>query len=277
MPTAKKREDLPDIQETIEGFPKKAIKKVGTRNVLLPIGIERQDGSVNYSTAKISLYCDLNDKTKGVNMSRFRITLEELILDKKLLLRDFIRELMEKTKTRLGATESYAKVQFDYFLVKEAPVSKMKSHLHMKCIVEGCHKGSQEDKLFLTVTVPYTSLCPCSKEIADYGAHNQPSEADVKVQLINGEMCWIEEIVDLVESVASAPIRNILKREDEAYQTELMYENPVFVEDMVRLIAVKLDEKLDKNIADYSCVVNHYESIHQNFAVSVISAGRQLE
>lgn len=281
MPIAKNKEDLPDIQESLEGFPKKAIKKVGTRNVELPMSVKRQDGSVNHSSAVISLYCDLNDKTKGVNMSRFRILLEELILDKQLMLDAFIRQLMSETVTRLGSINSYAKVKFDYFLVKEAPVSKTKSHLIIKCEIEGemiQNLNEYSDlKLFLTVKVPYSSLCPCSKEISNYGAHNQPSEAEIKVELIEGQMCWIEELVDLVESVASAPIRNVLKREDEAWQTELMYEQPRFVEDMIRLISVELDKKLDKNVADYSVIVNHFESIHQNWATAIITAGRNLE
>jgi len=276
MPIIKTREELPDIQNSLEGFPKKTIKKVGTRNVELPIGVQRKDGSINYSTANISLYTDLNDSTKGINMSRLRIVLEELILDKHLLVDTFIRELLKETKTRLDSKHSYAKIKFDYFLVKEAPVSKMESHLNCKCIIEGRHIEGQEDKLYLTVQVPYTSLCPCSREISQYGAHNQPSLADIKVELIPDNICWIEELVDLVESVASAPIRNILKREDEAYMTELAYERPMFVEDMIRGISVKLDERLDNNIADYSVVVNHYESIHQQYAVAIITAGRSL-
>ncbi len=210
-------------------------------------------------------------------MSRLRITLEELILDKHLLMDEFIKQLLEETVTRLGSIHSFAKIKFDYFIVKEAPVSKMKSHLNIKCVVEGKHYGELPNTRYLTVSVPYSSLCPCSKEISEYGAHNQPSLADVKVELIDGQMCWVEDLVDLVESCASAPIRNILKREDEAYQTELMYENPKFVEDMVREISVKLDEMLDKNIADYSVVVNHFESIHQQFAVAVNTAGRELQ
>src|SRR5438046_1756087 len=101
MPLAKRREDLPDIQESLEGFPQKVIKKVGIRKVRLPIGVMRQDGTVNPSTAEISIYTDLNDKVKGANMSRFRIVLEELAANKDLLMRDFIRELMKATKERL--------------------------------------------------------------------------------------------------------------------------------------------------------------------------------
>lgn len=277
MPLARRIEDLPDIQESLEGFPKKAIKKVGIRKVRLPIGVERKDSTKNPSTAEISIYTDLNDKVKGANMSRYRIVLEELAANKNLLMHEFVRELMKATKERLGATKSYVKIRFDYFLIKEAPVSKTPSHMNYECTIEGLHDNDQEDRLYLTVQVPYTSLCPCSKKIARYGAHNQRSFADVKVKLLNGTICWIEDLIDLVESTASAPIRNVLKRTDESWQTELMYEQPMFVEDMIRGIAVKLDDLLDKTIADYSAVVNHEESIHLHNAVAVITAGRELQ
>lgn len=280
MPTAKKREDLPDIQESLEGFPQKAIKKVGIRKVRLPIGVQRKDGSINQTTAEISIYTDLNDKVKGANMSRYRIVLEELAANKDLLMHEFVRTLMTETASRLGTINSYVKIKFDYFLVKEAPVSETPSHMNYECTIEGTSNmflsSHRNGRLYLTVQVPYTSLCPCSKKIAKYGAHNQRSFADVKVELIEGKTCWIEELVELVESVASSPIRNALKREDESWQTELMYEQPMFVEDMIRAIAVKLDEKIDDNISDYSAVVNHEESIHLHNAVAVITAGREL-
>jgi GTP cyclohydrolase I len=136
-------------------------------------------------------------------------------------------------------------------------------------------------RYFLSANVLYASLCPCSKEISDYGAHNQQSYADVTVELadnINGSNTfWFEELIEAVESNASAPMVNALKRVDEAYQTELMYENPVFVEDMVRKVAQTLEQDLDKRIKDYLVVVNHYESIHQSVAVSVINPGRELK
>lgn len=280
MPTLKRREDLPDIQESLEGFPQKAIKKVGIRKVRLPIGVQRKDGSINQTTAEISIYTDLNDKVKGANMSRYRIVLEELAANKDLLMHEFVRTLMTETASRLGTMNSYVKIKFDYFLVKEAPVSKTPSHMNYECTIEGTSdmlsSSHRRGRLYLTVQVPYTSLCPCSKKIAKYGAHNQRSFADVKVELIEGKTCWIEELVELVEGVASSPIRNALKREDESWQTELMYEQPMFVEDMIRAIAVKLDEKIDNNIGDYSAVVNHEESIHLHNAVAVICAGREL-
>jgi GTP cyclohydrolase I len=144
----------------------------------------------------------------------------------------------------------------------------------------GCMEGKMingEQKLYLKVSVLYASLCPCSKEISDYGAHNQRSVANLTVELdeSNGVM-WIEELIDVIERCSSAPIINALKRVDEAYQTELMYENPRFVEDMVRLVGQELDKELDNRIKDYLVVVNHYESIHSSTACAVICAGREL-
>jgi GTP cyclohydrolase IB len=277
MPRIKLKKDLPDIQEETGGFPKKKIKKVGIRNVIVPISVIKKDNTINQTTANISIYTNLSSKVKGSNMSRYRIVLEEYLLDKKLNLRDFLREVLQATKSRLGATDAYIKIKFDYFLVKEAPASKIKSYMNYRCYIEG-NLNNNIETFYLNVAIPYTSLCPCSKKISDYGAHNQRSVADVKVELIEGQMCWIEDIIEVVESIASAPIINGLKREDEAYQTEEMYENPQFVEDMVRNIATKLDEnQLDKTIKDYVIVANHFESIHTHDATAIITAGRNLQ
>jgi len=289
MPKVKDKKDLADIQEQTDGFPQKEIKKVGIRGVQVPLKVLRKDGTINQSSADVSVYTNLNDKVKGANMSRYRIVLEEYLIGKDLNLREYLRELLKATRERLGATDSYVKIKFDYFMVNTAPASKLKSYMNYKCCIEGKHKefcgtynnvdGEHSiEEIYLTVQVPYTSLCPCSKEISDYGAHNQRSFADVKVKLVDGEICWIEDIIETIESIASAPIINGLKREDEAYQTEQMYENPRFVEDMVRLIAEKLDnDYLDKTISDYSVVVNHEESIHLHNAVAVITAERDLQ
>lgn len=275
MPEAKLSSELPDIQNTTDGFIKRKINKVGVRKVELPISIVTKSGTVNYSTASISAYSDLNEYNKGVNMSRFRILLEETFMNKGLHLKEAIRASLYELKTRLNSDNAYIKVKFDYFTQKLAPVSKTPSHSITKCILEG-KLINGVTKYFLTADVWYTSLCPCSKEISNYSAHNQPSIGTITVELVEDEMCWIEDLIEIVETSGSAPIINILKRNDEKWQTELMYENPVFVEDMARKVAEKLDTLLDKNIKDYSFIANHYESIHQSVATSVITAGRQL-
>jgi len=275
MPEAKLASEIPDIQNNTDGFSKRKIYKVGIRNVDLPISILTKDGTLNHSSARISTYSSLDAESKGVNMSRFRILLEESFMNKGLNLKEAIRDAMQELKVRLGTDNAYIKVKFDYFTKKIAPVSKVPSHSVTKCILEGKLVDGVA-KYFLTADVWYTSLCPCSKEISNYSAHNQPSIGTVTVELVEDKMCWIEDLIELVESCGSAPIINILKRNDEKWQTELMYENPVFVEDMVRRVADKLDILLDDSIKDYAFIANHYESIHQQVATSIITAGRKL-
>lgn len=277
MPKAKDINQLADVQQGTEGFPKKEIKKVGIHNVQVPLNILRKDGTINTSSAQVSIYTNLNEKVRGANMSRYRLVVEEHLIGKPLNLREYLRELLKATKIKLGATDSYIKIKFDYFMIKSAPVSKTKSYINYKCFVEGKHNDNIDD-FYLTVSVPYTSLCPCSKEISDYGAHNQRSFAEVKVKLIKDKMVWIEDIISLVEKTGSSPIINGLKRSDEAYQTELMYEHPMFVEDMARHVAEQMDKKhLDKEISDYSIIITHQESIHLHDAVAIITAGRELQ
>ncbi len=278
MPRKKTNADIPDIQNTVDGFPKKYIPKVGSRNIIVPMQIVKRDGTINPTKAIISVYTDLTAETKGTNMSRYRIMVEELIANKTHRIDELIDVLLDECATKLESKNAYIKIKFDYFVIKSAPVSEVKSHMSY----EGAFEGkliNGEKKFFLSANVLYASLCPCSKEISDYGAHNQQSYADVTVELnkIGPDGCyWFEELVEAVEKSASAPMVNALKRVDEAWQTELMYENPVFVEDMVRKVAVELDKDLDKRINDYRVIVNHHESIHQSIACSVIDAGREL-
>jgi GTP cyclohydrolase I len=281
MPRIKTNNDIPDIQNTLDGFPKKYIPKVGSRNIVVPMEIIRKDGTVNPTKAVISMYTDLTPEVKGTNMSRYRILVEEAIANKTHRIDELMSVLLDECKDRLKAENAYIKIKFDYFTIKEAPVSKVKSHMDYKGAFEGRLIDGQK-RYYLSANVLYASLCPCSKEISDYGAHNQQSYADVTVELnkeniSEGNKFWFEELIAAVEDSCSAPIVNALKRVDEAYQTELMYENPVFVEDMVRKVAEKLDIHLDKRIKDYLVVVNHFESIHSSTAVSVINAGRDLK
>ena len=280
MPRIKTNNDIPDIQNTLDGFPKKYIPKVGSRNIVVPMEIVRKDGSINPTKAVISMYTDLTPEVKGTNMSRYRILVEEAIANKTHRIDELMSVLLDECKERLKSDNAYIKIKFDYFTIKEAPVSKIKSHMDYKGSFEGRLINGQK-RYYMTANVLYASLCPCSKEISDYGAHNQQSYADVTVErnkehLMAGNKFWFEELIAAVEDSCSAPIVNALKRVDEAYQTELMYENPVFVEDMVRKVAEKLDVHLDKRIKDYLVVVNHFESIHSSTAVSVINAGRDL-
>lgn len=280
MPRIKTNNDIPDIQNTLDGFPKKYIPKVGSRNIVVPMEIIRRDGTINPTKAIISMYTDLTPEVKGTNMSRYRILVEEVLANKTHRIDEVMDILLDECKSRLKSQNAFIKIKFDYFLKKEAPVSKVVSHMDYQGSFEG-RLVNGEKKFYLHANVLYASLCPCSKEISDYGAHNQQSYADVTVELAEAgasadNVYWFEELVTAVEKSSSAPIVNALKRVDEAYQTELMYENPVFVEDMVRKVAVELDKDLDGRIKDYSIVVNHYESIHSSTATAVLCLGRDL-
>jgi len=281
MPKIKQAKDLPDVQNESNGHDltnQKRINKVGIRQVLLPCRVERKEGTFNDCVADISVYSDLNKYTKGVNMSRFRIILEDVFVNKNVNLRIAIRDTLKAVKEKLESRDAFLKVSFDYFLTRYAPATKIPSLQNYRCWFEGRLIDGKE-RYFLSVTVPYTSLCPCSKKISEYNAHNQRSFGEVIVELKDNvnETCWIEDIIELVEKSGAAPIINILKRPDEAFQTELMYENPVFVEDMARKVSALLDKWMDTKILDYLFIANHEESIHMHNAVSVISAGRELK
>ena len=276
MPEAKQRSELPNIQELQDGFPQRTIKKVGIREVKVPLKVLRKDGTINVCSANISMYTDLNKNEKGTNMSRYRILIEEHVIGKDLALNEFITNLLHATKHKLKQTKAYIKIWFPYYIIQSAPVSKIPSHIDIEVALEGKLVDDTVD-LFLTVKAPYTSCCPCSREISRHGAHNQRSTAEITVKLDESKgVLWIEDLYDIVIKCASAPIINGLKREDEKWQTELMYEQPHFVEDVVRHLAVALDKELDKRITDYVVIVNHEESIHTHNAVAIMNAGREL-
>ena len=280
MPRIKTNDDIPDVQNDTEGFVKKYIPKVGSRNIRVPLEIIRRDGTVNPTCGVLSIYTDLEADKKGTNMSRYRILVEEAVANKTHRIDELVDYLLDECKNRIGSQNAYIKVNFEYFLIKEAPVSKTKSHMSYK----GSFAGKLVDgvkRFYLSANVLYASCCVCSKNISDYGAHNQQSFADVTVELDQikdrNNLYWFEELVEAVEKSVSAPMWNALKRVDEAYVTELMYEQALFIEDCVRNISTVLDAELDKRIKDYLVVCEHFESIHQSQVCSVIHANRELK
>jgi GTP cyclohydrolase I len=235
---------------------------------------------VNPTCGVLSIYTDLEADKKGTNMSRYRILVEEAVANKTHRIDELVDYLLDECKNRIGSQNAYIKVNFEYFLIKEAPVSKIKSHMSYK----GSFAGKLVDgvkRFYLSANVLYASCCVCSKNISDYGAHNQQSFADVTVELDQikdrNNLYWFEELVEAVEKSVSAPMWNALKRVDEAYVTELMYEQALFIEDCVRNISTVLDGELDKRIKDYLVVCEHFESIHQSQVCSVIHANRELK
>ncbi len=238
-----------------------AIQRVGVRGVRYPIQL-RIEGAVVPTVADWSLDVALPAEQKGTHMSRFVAWLDAIDdpLDAATLRREATRML-----ALLGADAGRIEAAFPFFLRKRAPVSGVESLLEYqgRFVVEAA-KG--ESIVWAEVVVPVKSLCPCSKEISDYGAHNQRSHVTIRVEAL-AELSWLE-LVRFAEDSASAEIWSSLKRADEKWITERAYENPKFVEDMVRDVALKLNA--DARIGRYSVDVENFESIHAHSAMARI-------
>lgn len=237
------------------------LNEVGIKDLTFPIQIMMKDGSWNTTKAIISLSVDLPPTQKGTHMSRFVDIIQE---NNKLDIKH-MRKILEIIKERLGAKSSYIKLDFDYFIEKEAPVSKRISYLDVQVEYRAWLK--EDDFEFeMTVNTPVTTLCPCSKEISDYSAHNQ--RANVALTIRTDEFVWIEDLVKISEESASSPIYSMLKRPDEKYVTEYAYDHPRFVEDVCREVKLKVDKL--KNIKSFCVEVESYESIHNHSAYAKV-------
>ncbi len=256
------KEKLADVQ-SMRDNRNISIDKVGVRGVRYPISLLDRSKKRQHTIADINMYVLLPSSFKGTHMSRFIEILNE---NKDCIDIRNIDKIISLMRKKLNAKKAYIELNFTYFIEKKAPVSKIKSLMSYDCKVEAL--GDEHHKTtILSVTVPITSLCPCSKEISEYGAHNQRGKTVVSVEF--GSMVWIEEIVKIAESSASCEIYSLLKRPDEKYVTEKAYNNPVFVEDIARNIAIKLQK--DKRIKHFSIEVENFESIHNHNAYAFIA------
>ncbi|MFI4954745.1 MAG: GTP cyclohydrolase FolE2 [Gammaproteobacteria bacterium] len=237
------------------------INKVGIKGIRHPLAITGADG-IQHTIATCNLYVNLTADQKGTHMSRFVEILNDCA---EPLTADSLLQLLNRTVEHLQAENGYIEFSFPYFINKSAPVSGVKSLLDydVHLIAEFV---SGKPNLILQVHVPVTSLCPCSKEISQYGAHNQRSQ--VSITLYQAHDLWIDEIIQIVEQNASCDLFGILKRPDEKYVTEKAYENPKFVEDMVRDIAAVLNA--DPRVEHYQVTAENFESIHNHSAFAQI-------
>ncbi|MBF0153524.1 MAG: GTP cyclohydrolase I FolE2 [Magnetococcales bacterium] len=258
--------DLFDVQSQSDGRHL-AIDKVGVKEIRYPIVIKDRNLGSQHTVATINMYVNLPHQFKGTHMSRF---LEVLAEHDRAISVESLPILLEKIRAHLQAEEAHMDLEFPYFIRKAAPVSGAEALMDYQVRFSGLldHRGFQ---LTLGVEVPVTSLCPCSKEISDYGAHNQRSH--VTVTLRTREFVWVEEVIELVERNASCELYAILKRPDEKYVTERAYDNPRFVEDMVRAVAADLDE--DGRISWYTVASENFESIHNHSAYAFIEGRKQ--
>ena len=241
------------------------IDKVGVNDLRYPITVLDRDHSVQHTIATLTLSVSLPHHFKGTHMSRFIEILNE---HRGEVTMRTLPTILHSMKKRLEAESAHVEVYFPYFLERSAPVSEASALVDYECYFRGNSNGTQDD-FVVGVKVPVTSLCPCSKAISDYGAHNQRGQITIEVRSLPTEggeptIIWIEELIEIAERSASAPVYALLKRADERHVTMQAYDNPVFVEDMVRNAAARLQS--DDRVSWFSVHVVNDESIHNHGA-----------
>jgi GTP cyclohydrolase I len=260
-------ETIADVQNSAD-TRQIAINKVGIKSIRHPVRILDRSGGEQHTIANFNMYVNLPHNFKGTHMSRFVEILNNH--ERELSVKSFKDVLVEMTQ-RLEAESGHIEMAFPYFVNKKAPVSGVESLMDYDVTFIGeVTKGAPELKV--RVVVPVTSLCPCSKKISDYGAHNQRSH--VTVTVTTKKFVWIEDIIDMVEKEASCELFGLLKRPDEKYVTERAYDNPKFVEDMVRDVAVRLNN--DDRITAYVVESENFESIHNHSAYALIEKDKTI-
>ena len=249
-----------DVQNEID-YRKIEIDKVGVKNLKYPIVLFDKENDKQHTVASINMYVNLPHQFRGTHMSRF---IE--ILNKYLREIDIhnMGNIMKEMKENLHAESAHLEMEFPYFIEKSAPVSGAKSLMGYQCKFIG--ELNHRIKLSLGITIPILTVCPCSKEISDRGAHNQRGVIRILLQFKG--FLWIEDVIEMLEDCASGTVYSLLKREDEKYVTEKSYDNPAFVEDVVRNVALKLEEV--ENILSYQAEVETCESIHNHEAYACI-------
>lgn len=239
------------------------IDKVGIKNLKYPITVKDKESGIQHTVATISMTVDLPKEFKGTHMSRF----VEVLMNKKDIHIDSIFEILKEMQNKLNSKSAHIELDFPYFKEKLAPVSKKPSLIDYRIKFHAVMNDDKKD-VIMTVVVPVKTLCPCSKNISKYGAHNQRGEVTVAVRF--NDLVWFEDIISIIEQSASCELYTLLKRDDEKYVTEKAYENPVFVEDVVRNVVIKLKEN-DK-ILWYHVEAENFESIHNHNAYAMIES-----
>jgi GTP cyclohydrolase I len=259
------------ITDDIQGSPdarRIAIQHVGVRNLRYPICVLDRVKERQHTVGTFSLSVDLPHEFKGTHMSRFVEALNE---HRDEVTVETLPELLQSLQQRLQARRAHVEVQFPYFIERRAPQTGAAGLMNYECEFEAA-VGPEGQDLVLKVSVPVTSLCPCSKTISDYGAHNQRGNIDLRVRPVHEDghpvLIWLEELIEMAEASASAPVYALLKRPDERHVTMQAYDNPVFVEDMVRNVAQRLMD--DPRVAWFDALAENHESIHNHDAFARI-------
>ncbi|MCX7633803.1 MAG: GTP cyclohydrolase FolE2 [Turneriella sp.] len=257
---------LVDVQSSAD-TRRIAIDQVGIKGIRYPIEIREKSGRLQHTVAELNMYVYLPQQFKGTHMSRF----VEILERKKHLdvptFKAMLPEMLQRLESHIGQIE----MRFTYFVTKSAPVSGVQSLMDYDVTFIGhCEDGVTD--LRIRVVVPVTSLCPCSKQISRYGAHNQRSHITITARLSElaeeHNTLWIEDLIRIAEDSASCELFGLLKRPDEKYVTEKAYENPKFVEDIVRDVAHRLNQ--DPRVSHYVVEAENFESIHNHSAYARI-------
>ena len=257
---------MPDVQSSNDRR-NIAIDRVGVKDVTYPMRLRTPDGGEQTTVAKINMYVSLPHHQKGTHMSRFLEVLNAETSEP--LTPERIPAIARAIKERLNAETAYFECSFTYFIKKLAPVTKMPGLMDYQVKFEVTTNGTED--IIMSVAAPAASLCPCSKEISKYGAHNQRCRIESKVRFTGA--LWIEDLVQILEKAASCPVFAVLKRPDEKYVTEHAYENPKFVEDIVRDLALALED--EPRVTWFSIDSENFESIHNHNAYAQITRDKR--
>jgi len=259
---------IADIQSAADSR-RIAIDKVGIKDIRHPVRVKDRGQGEQHTIAYFNMYVELPHNFKGTHMSRF---VEILNNHEPEISVESFKDMLSEMSERLEAGTGHIEMRFPYFVKKRAPVSGVESLMDYEVTFIGEIRKDRRC-MEMKVVVPVTSLCPCSKQISEYGAHNQRSHVTVTVR--PNCFIWIEEIIDLVESEASCELYGLLKRPDEKYVTERAYDNPKFVEDMVRDVASRLNS--DERIDAYVVESENFESIHNHSAYALVRRDKAAE
>jgi GTP cyclohydrolase I len=260
---------MKDIQNLPDNR-KISIDKVGIKDLKLPVRVRDRHHGSQSTVADVNFYVDLPHHFKGTHMSRFVELLNEYDDTFDVM---HLREILQATRERLNAVKAHLELTFPYFIEKEAPVSGSVGKIDYNCTLSAALNGGDRMDIVTTVRVPVTSLCPCSKEISEYGAHNQRSIVTLSVR--TNKFVWMEDLIRMIEKAASCEVYSLLKREDEKYVTEKAYDNPVFVEDIVRDVTEQLAD--DERIDWFTIESDNLESIHNHNAYACIERNLKAE
>lgn len=259
---------IEDVQNTPD-VRHLAIDKVGIKSIRHPVKVKDKTGGAQHTVAMFDMFVHLPHNFKGTHMSRF---VEILNMNEREFTIDSFSSVVKEMVKRLEAESGYIEMRFPYFINKAAPVSGVQSLLDYEVTFIGEIKQG-DFQITVKVLVPVTSLCPCSKKISDYGAHNQRSHVTITAQI--NDFIWVEDLIRMVEEEASCELYGLLKRPDEKFVTERAYDNPKFVEDMVRDVAAKLNDEI--RIDRFVVESENFESIHNHSAYALIEKDKRAK